>query len=85
MPSKHFPLVCLPFAGSGAGFYRAWKDIPTYGIDVLPVQLPGREELFLDEPFSDALEAAAHLAPRSPNSPRRCRASVCSATASAPY
>lgn len=64
MPSKPFPLVCLPFAGSGAGFYRAWKDIPTYGIDVLPVQLPGREELFLDEPFSDALEAAAHLAPQ---------------------
>ncbi|CAM5329925.1 thioesterase II family protein [Streptomyces abikoensis] len=64
MLSQPFPLVCLPFAGSGAGFYRAWTAGPAQGIKVIPVQLPGREELFLDEPFTDALEAAAHLAPQ---------------------
>ncbi|WP_439678573.1 thioesterase II family protein [Embleya sp. MST-111070] len=64
MSAKPFSLVCLPFAGSGAGFFRAWAEIPTHGIEVLPVQLPGREELFLDEPFTDVLEAAAWLAPR---------------------
>lgn len=56
--------MCLPFAGSGAGFYRSWATVPTYGITVLPMQLPGREELFLDDPFTDATKAAAHLAPR---------------------
>ncbi|EFL27912.1 pyochelin biosynthetic protein PchC [Streptomyces himastatinicus ATCC 53653] len=64
MPSQPFPLVCLPFAGSGAGFYRAWTEGPDRGIKVIPVQLPGREELFLDTPFTDALEAAAQLAPQ---------------------
>lgn len=63
MSSTPFPLVCLPFAGSGAGFYRAWKETSEHGITVLPVQLPGREELFLDEPFTDVVEAAASLTP----------------------
>ncbi|QXJ21803.1 thioesterase [Actinomadura graeca] len=64
MSSKPYPLVCLPFAGSGAGFYRSWAEIPTNGITVLPMQLPGREELFLDDPFTDVIEAAAYLATR---------------------
>ncbi|MEU9304034.1 alpha/beta fold hydrolase [Streptomyces sp. NPDC048269] len=57
-------LMCLPFAGGGAGFYRAWKDLPADAPRVVPVQLPGREELFLDEPFRDAIAAADALAPR---------------------
>ena len=36
-------LLCLPYAGSGASVYRSWRGaIP--GIEVVPVQLPGREE-----------------------------------------
>lgn len=62
MATESLTLVCLPFAGGGAGFYRAWKEIPTDGFTVLPLQLPGREERFLDEPFTDALEAAGDLA-----------------------
>ncbi|MFJ6384923.1 thioesterase II family protein [Kitasatospora sp. NPDC092039] len=57
------PLVCLPFAGSGAGFYRTWNGAPP-GLKVIALQLPGREELFLEEPFTDASEAASALAPR---------------------
>ncbi|MFB7124329.1 thioesterase II family protein [Kitasatospora sp. NPDC056273] len=63
MSPTELPLVCLPFAGSGAGFYRAWNVAPP-GLKVVPLQLPGREELFLEEPFTDASEAAAALAPR---------------------
>ncbi|MCP2339285.1 thioesterase II family protein [Actinomadura rupiterrae] len=59
-----FSLVCLPFAGSGAGFYRAWPSPTASGIAVLPVQLPGREELFSEEPFTDVAEAAAALVPQ---------------------
>ncbi|MFP3987272.1 alpha/beta fold hydrolase [Streptomyces sp. E11-3] len=64
MSPESLSLVCLPFAGSGAGFYRAWAEVPTHGLTVLPVQLPGREELFLEEPLTDAGEAAALLAPK---------------------
>ncbi|GLF99157.1 thioesterase II family protein [Streptomyces yaizuensis] len=66
MVPQPFPLVCLPFAGSGAGFYRAWQEMagPQQSVGVIPVQLPGREELFLEAPFTDAIEAAALLAPR---------------------
>ncbi|MET9610101.1 alpha/beta fold hydrolase [Streptomyces sp. NPDC006512] len=57
-------LMCLPFAGGGAGFYRAWKDLPAHAPRIVPIQLPGREELFLDEPYRDAHTAADVLAPR---------------------
>lgn len=57
-----FPLMCLPFAGSGAGFYRRWaKEEPTAGLAVLPAQLPGREELFHEELHTDVADAAAYL------------------------
>ncbi len=64
MPLMTHSLVCLPFAGGGAGFYRAWKDLPADAPRIVPLQLPGREELFLDEPFHDAVDAAEALAPR---------------------
>jgi surfactin synthase thioesterase subunit len=57
-------LACLPFAGGGAGFYRAWaRDLPAGCPDIVPIQLPGREELFVEPPFTDAVEAARALAP----------------------
>ncbi|MEU6231554.1 alpha/beta fold hydrolase [Kitasatospora sp. NPDC047058] len=64
MPLMTHSLVCLPFAGGGAGFYRAWKNLPAPAPRIVPLQLPGREELFLDEPFTDAATAAAALAPK---------------------
>ncbi|MFD0025493.1 thioesterase II family protein [Streptomyces sp. NPDC058382] len=57
-------LVCLPFAGGGAGFYRAWKDLPDHAPRIVPLQLPGREERFIEEPFLDVVVAADTLAPR---------------------
>jgi surfactin synthase thioesterase subunit len=55
-------LICLPFAGGGAGFYRAWSQLPEGCPDILPLQLPGREELFIQEPFHNAVEAGQWLA-----------------------
>jgi len=57
-------LVCLPFAGGGAGFYRAWKDLPDGCPSIVAVQLPGREELFAEPVYKDAVTAAEELAPR---------------------
>ncbi|UZI32666.1 alpha/beta fold hydrolase [Streptomyces sp. CA-278952] len=64
MSESSFSLVCLPYAGSGAGFYRPWNSRREHGIQVVPLQLPGREELFLDEPYEDAVQAAQALAPQ---------------------
>ncbi|MFF7459272.1 thioesterase II family protein [Kitasatospora sp. NPDC008115] len=57
-------LVCLPFAGGGAGFYRAWKDLPDGCPSIVAVQLPGREELFAEPMYKDAVTAAEELAPK---------------------
>ncbi|MGW6681162.1 thioesterase II family protein [[Kitasatospora] papulosa] len=58
-------LVCHPFAGGGASFYRVWQKRYRKQPDslaILPLQLPGREELFLEEPFRDLSGAADALA-----------------------
>ncbi|HET9894000.1 MAG TPA: alpha/beta fold hydrolase [Streptosporangiaceae bacterium] len=36
-------LFCLPHAGAGASVYRDWAPLLAPEIDVVPVQLPGRE------------------------------------------
>ncbi|MFB7300043.1 thioesterase II family protein [Streptomyces rubiginosohelvolus] len=56
-----FSLVCLPFAGGGAGFYRAWPKDRTAEVRVVALQLPGREERFGDAPFTDVRVAARRL------------------------
>ncbi|MGA5817913.1 thioesterase II family protein [Kitasatospora sp. NPDC094028] len=58
---KH-SLVCLPFAGGGASFYRAWKQFQRDDLAIVPLQLPGREERFIDEPYQDAVAAGSELA-----------------------
>lgn len=62
MAAVTVPLVCLPFAGGGASFYRAWQKLNVPGVRPVPLQLPGREERFLEEPYTDVFAAAAHLA-----------------------
>lgn len=50
-------LICLPYAGSGAGVYRPWTQLSSDLLTAVPIQLPGREELF-GEPFYESLEEA---------------------------
>lgn len=52
-------LLCLPFAGAGAGFFRPWKDHPFQHVEVVPVQLPGREEWFVKDPCTTLDDAVA--------------------------
>lgn len=44
-------LFCLPFAGGGASSYRTWQEGLPRHIEVVPVQLPGREDRFREEPL----------------------------------
>ncbi|MGW6727273.1 thioesterase II family protein [Nocardia sp. NPDC055029] len=53
-------LVCLPFAGSGASFFR--NSPPSAAVDLVPIQLPGREERFGEKPYSEMNLARAGVA-----------------------
>ena len=43
-PAGALRLFCFPFAGGGASTYREWQAALGPGVEVCPVQLPGREE-----------------------------------------
>lgn len=58
------PLVCVPFAGAGASVFRPWRDLAAESFEVVPVQLPGRDELFIEDPYTSLSEAAAGTAER---------------------
>lgn len=55
------PLLCLPYAGAGASFYRPWRKLGVAGVEVIPVQLPGHEGRIVDPPYTDVHEAADGL------------------------
>lgn len=44
-------LFCFPHAGGGASSFRDWVGALAPEIEVLPIQLPGRETRFLEEPY----------------------------------
>lgn len=56
-------LVCFPFAGAGASLFRPWVSQLNDHLDVIAVQLPGREQRFLDTPFSSVEETIDSLTP----------------------
>jgi medium-chain acyl-[acyl-carrier-protein] hydrolase len=51
-PDARLRLFCFPYAGGGALAYRTWThDLPV-GVDLCPVQLPGRESRLLEQPYT---------------------------------
>ncbi|MGX1880799.1 thioesterase II family protein [Streptomyces sp. NPDC055287] len=50
-------LICLPFAGAGASFFAPWHDLAPEGLRILPVQLPGREQRFVEPAHTDVAAA----------------------------
>lgn len=46
--SARLRLFCFPYAGGNAGVYRSWADRMPAGVEVLPVELPGRASRFRD-------------------------------------
>lgn len=46
-------LFCFPYAGAGASVFRAWTNELSAEIEVVPVQLPGRETRIRETPFTD--------------------------------
>jgi medium-chain acyl-[acyl-carrier-protein] hydrolase len=55
-------LVCLPFAGGGAGAFRTWADALPLTVEVCAVQPPGRETRFREPPYARLAPLVAALA-----------------------
>jgi surfactin synthase thioesterase subunit len=47
-------LFCLPNAGAGASAYAGWRRYAVNGVEVCPIQLPGRAERFAETPHTGA-------------------------------
>jgi surfactin synthase thioesterase subunit len=56
-----FQVICLPFAGAGASFFKEWKGVEGT-LCIRAVQLPGREKRFLETPHVDVHRAVDQLA-----------------------
>jgi surfactin synthase thioesterase subunit len=53
LPPSRARLFLLPYAGGGANVYRDWPQLLPVGLEVLAVQLPGRERRFGEPPITD--------------------------------
>ncbi len=45
-------LFCLPYAGGGASIYQQWYKFLPDDVEVQAIQLPGRENRFLEPPYT---------------------------------
>ncbi|MFE2179017.1 thioesterase II family protein [Streptomyces sp. NPDC059455] len=46
-------LICFPHAGAGAGAYAEWSGWLPRDVELVAVQLPGRQNRIAEEPFTD--------------------------------
>jgi medium-chain acyl-[acyl-carrier-protein] hydrolase len=46
-----FRLICFPHAGAGASEFAAWPDLLPPEVEVVAVQLPGRQDRVTEKPF----------------------------------
>ncbi|MFF9582118.1 thioesterase II family protein [Streptomyces achromogenes] len=61
-PEARVRLVCLPYAGGGAGLYRALAQKLPPGIEVVAVQYPGRQDRRAEAPVEDLETLADRIA-----------------------
>lgn len=54
-------VVCVPFAGAGVSFFHPWRELAGRTLEILPLQLPGRERRIDEEPLRDARAATESL------------------------
>jgi surfactin synthase thioesterase subunit len=59
-PAARRRLVCFGPAGGGPSFYRRWPDLLPTDVELLAVQLPGREAR-LAEPAAHSVESSAGI------------------------
>ncbi|MFF5204862.1 thioesterase II family protein [Streptosporangium sp. NPDC000396] len=62
LPHAELRLFCLPYAGAGAGVFHPWPAALAPDVEVLGVQLPGRENRIVEPAEIDLVELAAAIA-----------------------
>jgi surfactin synthase thioesterase subunit len=55
-------LFCFPYAGGSAAYFRDWRLRLPPGVEVMAVQLPGREDRFTEPPFREIWALAEAVA-----------------------
>lgn len=60
-PDGRLRMFCFPYAGGGASAYAGWQRVLGDGVEVLPVQLPGREGRMAEPRFTDLPALVADL------------------------
>lgn len=55
-------LFCFPHAGGGASVFRGWPGALGPGIEIYPIQLPGREGRWLEPPLTHVSDLVPTLA-----------------------
>jgi surfactin synthase thioesterase subunit len=60
-PDARIRLFCIPYSGCGASMYRQWPQFVD-GMEICPVQLPGRENRLRESPHGTYQEMADDLA-----------------------
>jgi medium-chain acyl-[acyl-carrier-protein] hydrolase len=53
-------LICFPYAGAGAGIYRAWDEQLPTELELWAFQAPGREDRIGETPVADARTLIDH-------------------------
>jgi len=61
-PQSSLRLFCFPHAGGGASIFRSWQKHLPPEIEVVPVQLPGREDRICEPAFTELAPLVATLA-----------------------
>jgi surfactin synthase thioesterase subunit len=54
-------LFCFPYGGAGASGYRAWARALPEGVEIAPVNFPGRESRFRETPYTQMEPLLAEL------------------------
>ncbi|GAA4222232.1 surfactin synthase thioesterase subunit [Streptosporangium album] len=62
LPQAALRLFCLPYAGAGAGVFHPWPAALAPGVEVVGVQLPGRENRIVEPAEIDLDELATAVA-----------------------
>ncbi|MEV7618397.1 alpha/beta fold hydrolase [Streptomyces sp. NPDC089799] len=52
-PEQTHRLICFPHAGAGAAAYQEWVPLLPPQIELVAVQLPGRQNRIAEEPFTE--------------------------------
>lgn len=63
-PDAPVQLFCLPYAGGGASVYHRWPAAVPADVEVIAVQLPGRENRIVEDPEFDLAELAGAILAR---------------------